>query len=285
MVFSHWCKSNRPCDRGEPTDSRLLGDHSGIGDVTVLAHVRHVCTASAGQESRFLGPHNLPPRRGSHLARKDPLPRLLYRVPARQSARLLAAGPLQFEQSRLHGVVRNRVGPGRGTGPYGTGSQAILGAMGLLVPAATFTAAAIPFYNLMLARYDAGVALTLAVSTLCVALGGATRSSPTSHSASVPPAARPGLSSSTTPTSWLCATPGRICSSRAISCWCFFRSCCSFCATRPRMSVRLEPCARRAPALHRSHGRPSAASNPDYGHLRRTSIRRAPSMLVDFCLR
>jgi hypothetical protein len=44
--------------------------------------------------------------------------------------------------------------------------------MGPLVPAATFTAAAIPFYNLMLARYDAVVALTLAVSTLFVALGG-----------------------------------------------------------------------------------------------------------------
>ena len=41
-----------------------------------------------------------------------------------------------------------------------------------IVPAATFTAAAIPFYNLILARYDAVVTLTLAVSTLCVALGG-----------------------------------------------------------------------------------------------------------------
>jgi hypothetical protein len=41
-----------------------------------------------------------------------------------------------------------------------------------IVPAATFTAAAIPFYNLILARYDAVVTLTLAVSTLCLALGG-----------------------------------------------------------------------------------------------------------------
>jgi Glycosyltransferase family 87 len=41
-----------------------------------------------------------------------------------------------------------------------------------IVPAATFTVAAIPFYNLILARYDAVVSLTLAVSTLCVALGG-----------------------------------------------------------------------------------------------------------------
>ena len=41
-----------------------------------------------------------------------------------------------------------------------------------IIPAATFTAAAIPFYNLIMARYDAVVTLTLAVSTLCVALGG-----------------------------------------------------------------------------------------------------------------
>ena len=41
-----------------------------------------------------------------------------------------------------------------------------------IVPAATFTAAAMLLYNLILARYDAVVTLTLAVSTLCVALGG-----------------------------------------------------------------------------------------------------------------
>jgi hypothetical protein len=41
-----------------------------------------------------------------------------------------------------------------------------------IIPAATFTAAAIPFYNHILARYDAVVTLTLAISTLCVALGG-----------------------------------------------------------------------------------------------------------------
>lgn len=46
------------------------------------------------------------------------------------------------------------------------------GPWGYIIPAATFTAAAIPFYNLILARYDAVVTLTLAVSTLCVALGG-----------------------------------------------------------------------------------------------------------------
>jgi hypothetical protein len=46
------------------------------------------------------------------------------------------------------------------------------GPWGYIIPAATFTAAAIPFYNLILARYDAVVTLTLAFSTLCVALGG-----------------------------------------------------------------------------------------------------------------
>jgi hypothetical protein len=46
------------------------------------------------------------------------------------------------------------------------------GPWGYIIPAATFTAAAIPFYNLILARYDAVVTLTLALSTLCVALGG-----------------------------------------------------------------------------------------------------------------
>ena len=46
------------------------------------------------------------------------------------------------------------------------------GPWGHIIPAATFTAAAIPFYNLILARYDAVVTLTLAFSTLCVALGG-----------------------------------------------------------------------------------------------------------------
>lgn len=46
------------------------------------------------------------------------------------------------------------------------------GPWGYLIPSATFTVAAIPFYNLILARYDAVITLTLAVSTLCVALGG-----------------------------------------------------------------------------------------------------------------
>jgi Glycosyltransferase family 87 len=46
------------------------------------------------------------------------------------------------------------------------------GPWGYIIPAATFTAAAIPLYNLILARYDAVVTLTLAISTLCVALGG-----------------------------------------------------------------------------------------------------------------
>ena len=46
------------------------------------------------------------------------------------------------------------------------------GPWGYIIPAATFTAAAIPFYNLILARYDAAIMLTLAFSTLCVALGG-----------------------------------------------------------------------------------------------------------------
>jgi hypothetical protein len=46
------------------------------------------------------------------------------------------------------------------------------GPWGYIIPAATFTAAAIPFYNLILARYDAIVTLTMAFSTLCVALGG-----------------------------------------------------------------------------------------------------------------
>ena len=46
------------------------------------------------------------------------------------------------------------------------------GPWGYIIPAATVTVAAIPFYNLILARYDAVVTLTLAVSTLCVALGG-----------------------------------------------------------------------------------------------------------------
>jgi hypothetical protein len=46
------------------------------------------------------------------------------------------------------------------------------GPWGYIIPSATFTAAAIPFYNLILARYDAVIMLTLAFSTLCVALGG-----------------------------------------------------------------------------------------------------------------
>jgi len=41
-----------------------------------------------------------------------------------------------------------------------------------LIPAVTFTAAAILLYELVLARYDAIVTLTLALSALCVALGG-----------------------------------------------------------------------------------------------------------------
>jgi hypothetical protein len=40
------------------------------------------------------------------------------------------------------------------------------------IPAITFTAAALVLHNLILARYDAVVTLTLAISTLCVALGG-----------------------------------------------------------------------------------------------------------------
>jgi hypothetical protein len=41
-----------------------------------------------------------------------------------------------------------------------------------VVPALTFTTAAIMLHNLILARYDAVVTLTLAISALCVALGG-----------------------------------------------------------------------------------------------------------------
>jgi hypothetical protein len=51
-------------------------------------------------------------------------------------------------------------------------SRRFWGPWSYMIPAATFTAAALLLYNLILARFDAVVTLTLALSTFCVALGG-----------------------------------------------------------------------------------------------------------------
>ncbi len=51
-------------------------------------------------------------------------------------------------------------------------ARRLWGPWAYIIPALTFTAAAIMLHNLILARYDAVVTLTLAISTLCVALGG-----------------------------------------------------------------------------------------------------------------
>jgi hypothetical protein len=51
-------------------------------------------------------------------------------------------------------------------------ARRLWGPWAYVIPALTFTAAAIVLHNLILARYDAVVTLTLAISTLCVALGG-----------------------------------------------------------------------------------------------------------------
>jgi hypothetical protein len=51
-------------------------------------------------------------------------------------------------------------------------ARRLWGLWAYLIPAVTFTVAAILLFNLILARYDAVVTLTLALSALCVALGG-----------------------------------------------------------------------------------------------------------------
>jgi hypothetical protein len=51
-------------------------------------------------------------------------------------------------------------------------ARRLWGTWSYVVPVVTFAAAALLLYNLILARYDAVVTLTLALSTLCVALGG-----------------------------------------------------------------------------------------------------------------
>jgi hypothetical protein len=51
-------------------------------------------------------------------------------------------------------------------------ARRLWGPWAYMIPAATFTAAALLLYDLILARYDAVVTLMLAISTLCVALGG-----------------------------------------------------------------------------------------------------------------
>ncbi|CAA9290759.1 MAG: Integral membrane protein [uncultured Chloroflexia bacterium] len=51
-------------------------------------------------------------------------------------------------------------------------ARRLWGPWAYVVPAVTFTAAAIMLHNLILARYDAVITLTLAISALCVALGG-----------------------------------------------------------------------------------------------------------------
>ncbi len=51
-------------------------------------------------------------------------------------------------------------------------AKRLWGPWAYVIPAITFTAAALVLHNLILARYDAVVTLTLAISTLCVALGG-----------------------------------------------------------------------------------------------------------------
>src|SRR5215211_595983 len=51
-------------------------------------------------------------------------------------------------------------------------ARKLWGPWAYMIPAATFTAAALLLYDLILARYDAVVTLMLAISTLCVALGG-----------------------------------------------------------------------------------------------------------------
>ena len=51
-------------------------------------------------------------------------------------------------------------------------ARRLWGPWAYMIPAATFTAAALLLYGLILARYDAVVTLTLALSALCVALGG-----------------------------------------------------------------------------------------------------------------
>jgi hypothetical protein len=51
-------------------------------------------------------------------------------------------------------------------------ARRLWGPWAYVIPALTFTSAALLLHNLILARYDAVVTLTLAISTLCVALGG-----------------------------------------------------------------------------------------------------------------
>ena len=51
-------------------------------------------------------------------------------------------------------------------------ARRLWGPWAYVIPALTFTAAALLLFNLILARYDAVVTLTLALSALCVALGG-----------------------------------------------------------------------------------------------------------------
>jgi hypothetical protein len=51
-------------------------------------------------------------------------------------------------------------------------ARRLWGPWAYIIPAVTFTAAALPLYTLILARYDAVVTLTLAISTFCVVLGG-----------------------------------------------------------------------------------------------------------------
>jgi len=50
-------------------------------------------------------------------------------------------------------------------------ARRLWGPWAYIIPAVTFTAAALPLYTLILARYDAVVTLTLAISTFCVVLG------------------------------------------------------------------------------------------------------------------
>ena len=51
-------------------------------------------------------------------------------------------------------------------------ARRLWGPWAYVIPALTFTSAALLLHNLILARYDAVVTLTLGISTLCVALGG-----------------------------------------------------------------------------------------------------------------
>jgi Glycosyltransferase family 87 len=174
MVSSHWCKSNRQSNRGEPRTVVFWATIAALGAFLYWRLFAMFAQLPSAKKAGSAGLKIYHHAGEAILRGKIPYRDFFMEYPP--GSLLAFVPPALFPSNRnaytqlfaiemalaiVGALVLMALAARRFWGPWA-----------YIVPAATFTVAAIPFYNLILARYDAVVSLTLAVSTLCVALGG-----------------------------------------------------------------------------------------------------------------